>query len=85
MADLSDGFIALPGGFGTMDEFCEILTWAQLHIHDKPVGLLNAGGYYDELLALFDKMVAQGFVSVRNRGLVRSAAAIDVLLNEMLL
>jgi uncharacterized protein (TIGR00730 family) len=84
MADLSDGFIALPGGFGTMDEFCEILTWAQLRIHEKPVGLLNDGGYYDELLALFDKMVAEGFVTVTNRRLVRSAGTIEELLGYMM-
>jgi uncharacterized protein (TIGR00730 family) len=84
MADLSDAFIALPGGFGTMDEFCEILTWAQLRIHAKPVGLLNVGGYYDELLALFDKMVREGFVTRMNRGLVRSATSIDELLELML-
>lgn len=80
MADLSDAFIALPGGFGTMDEFCEIVTWAQLHIHDKPVGLLNSNGYYDELLALFDKMVLEGFVTITNRSLVRSAATVDEML-----
>lgn len=84
MADLSNGFIALPGGYGTMDEFCEIVTWAQLRIHDKPIGLLNHEGYYDELLALFDKMVAEGFVSLTNRGLVRSATDIDALLTAML-
>jgi uncharacterized protein (TIGR00730 family) len=83
MADLSDAFIALPGGFGTMDEFCEILTWAQLRIHSKPVCLLNAGGYYDELLALFDKMVREGFVTVTNRGLVRSAPSIGELLDTL--
>ncbi len=83
MADLSDGFIALPGGFGTMDEFCEILTWAQLRIHAKPVGLLNASGYYDELLSLFDKMVIEGFVTVTNRALVHSARTIDDLLDSM--
>jgi uncharacterized protein (TIGR00730 family) len=83
MADLSDAFIALPGGFGTMDEFCEILTWAQLRIHSKPVGLLNSGGYYDELLALFDKMVREGFVTVTNRSLVQSARDIDDLLARM--
>lgn len=81
MADLSDAFIALPGGFGTMDEFCEILTWAQLRIHSKPVCLLNSNGYYDELLALFDKMVREGFVTVTNRGLVRSAPTISELLD----
>ncbi len=84
MADLSDAFIALPGGFGTMDEFCEILTWAQLRIHSKPVGLLNSNGYYDELLTLFDKMVREGFVSVTNRDLVQSAPAIDDLLHRLL-
>lgn len=84
MADLSDGFVALPGGFGTMDEFCEILTWAQLRIHDKPVGLLNHRGYYDELLALFDKMVAEGFVTVTNRALFRSARTIEELLSYMM-
>ncbi len=84
MADLSDAFIALPGGFGTMDEFCEVLTWAQLRIHDKPVGLLNTSGYYDELIALFDKMVREGFVTPRNRMLVRDADLIDDLLDSML-
>jgi uncharacterized protein (TIGR00730 family) len=83
MADLSDAFIAIPGGYGTMDEFCEILTWAQLRIHEKPVGLLNSDGYYDELIALFDKMVREGFVSVTNRGLVRSANTIDDLIAIM--
>jgi uncharacterized protein (TIGR00730 family) len=81
MADLSDAFIALPGGFGTMDEFCEILTWAQLRIHAKPVGLLNAFGYYDELIALFDNMVREGFVTPRNRMLVYSAESLDELLD----
>jgi uncharacterized protein (TIGR00730 family) len=84
IADLSDAFVALPGGFGTMDEFCEILTWAQLRIHGKPVGLLNSNSYYDELLALFDKMVREGFVTVTNRTLVRTAPTIDELLALML-
>lgn len=80
MADLSDAFIAIPGGYGTMDEFCEILTWAQLRIHTKPVALLNSDGYYDELIALFDKMVREGFVNPGNRSLVKSARTIDDLL-----
>ena len=84
MADLSDAFVALPGGFGTMDEFCEILTWAQLRIHAKPVGILNAGGYYDELLALFDKMVREGFVTPANRTLVRSASTVEDLLAALI-
>jgi len=83
MADLSDAFIALPGGYGTMDEFCEILTWAQLRIHTKPVGLLNAHGYFDDLVALFDHMVREGFVTPRNRMLVLAAETPDQML-EML-
>lgn len=83
MADLSDGFIALPGGFGTMDELCEILTWAQLHIHAKPVALLNTDGYYDELLALFDKMVTEGFLSQENRDLLIAAPNVKELLALM--
>jgi uncharacterized protein (TIGR00730 family) len=62
MADLSDAFIALPGGWGTLDEFFEILTWAQLGLHRKPCGLLNVLGYFDRLLAFLDHTVEQGFV-----------------------
>jgi uncharacterized protein (TIGR00730 family) len=70
MADLSDGFIALPGGFGTFEEFCEIVTWSQLGIHAKPCGLLNVQGYYDPLLELFDRAVSEGFLREENRRLV---------------
>lgn len=62
MAQLADGFIALPGGMGTLEELCEILTWAQLGIHHKPCGLLNVNGYFDFLLKFFDQMVDQGFL-----------------------
>lgn len=62
MYQLSDGFLALPGGFGTLDEFCEIFTWFQLGLHDKPTAFLNAGGYFDRLLAHFQFSVDQGFV-----------------------
>ncbi|MEO6913922.1 MAG: TIGR00730 family Rossman fold protein, partial [Candidatus Baltobacteraceae bacterium] len=61
MAELSDGFLALPGSFGTFEEFCEMLTWSQLQIHDKPVSRLNVDGYYDDLLALFDKALGGRF------------------------
>jgi uncharacterized protein (TIGR00730 family) len=83
MEDLSDAFVALPGGFGTMDEFCEVLSWRQLRIHDKPIGLLNYRGYYDALLALFDSMVREGFVGPHTRGLFVDASAIGQLLEEM--
>lgn len=83
MASSSDGFIALPGGFGTMDEFCEILSWRQLGIHDKPIGLLNHAGYYDDLLALFEAMVEKGFVTRTSRGLFVDAESIEALLARM--
>ena len=62
MADLADGFIALPGGIGTFEEFCEILTWTQLGLHTKPSGILNVCGYYDQLLAMLKHAVAEGFL-----------------------
>ncbi len=69
MADLAGAFIALPGGYGTLDELCEILTWSQLGLHPKPVGLLNVEGYFDPLLALFDRAVEEGFLPLAHRGL----------------
>ena len=62
MAELADAFIAMPGGFGTLEETVEVLTWAQLGLHRKPIGLLNIDGYYDSLNAFFDHMVAEGFL-----------------------
>ena len=70
MAELSNAFIALPGGYGTFEEFCEIITWAQLGMHRKPCGILNVDGYYDPLLTLFDRGVAEGFIKQTNRLLV---------------
>jgi uncharacterized protein (TIGR00730 family) len=70
MADLADGFVALPGGFGTFEEFCEVLTWSQLGFHPKPCGLLNVAGYYGPLLALFAHAVEEGFVPPQHRALV---------------
>lgn len=70
MSELSDGFIALPGGSGTLEEFFEVQTWAQLGEHRKPCGLLNVGGYYDPLLVVFDHMVAKGFLSEEHRAMV---------------
>lgn len=70
MAELADAFVALPGGYGTFEEFCEIVTWAQLGLHRKPCGLLNVEGYYDRLLGLFDHAVAERFVRPTHRALV---------------
>jgi uncharacterized protein (TIGR00730 family) len=72
MARLSDAFIALPGGYGTFEEFCEVLTWTQLGIQRKPCGLLNVNGYYDALLGLFDHAVDEQFLKPANRALVIS-------------
>jgi len=72
MADLSDAFIALPGGLGTLEEFCEIVTWAQLGIHQKPCGLLDVEGYYAPFLEQLDHAVAESFVKPQHRALVLS-------------
>jgi uncharacterized protein (TIGR00730 family) len=80
MAELSDGFIALPGGYGTMEEFCEILTWRQLGMHDKPIGLLNYDGYYQQLVELFDRMVRADFLTPQSRSLFVDSAGIEDLL-----
>ncbi|HEX6749303.1 MAG TPA: TIGR00730 family Rossman fold protein [Longimicrobium sp.] len=70
MADRADAFVAMPGGFGTFEEFCEVLTWSQLGFHPKPCGLLNVAGYYDPLLALFDRGAEEGFIPPQHRALV---------------
>ncbi len=70
MSDISDAFIVLPGGFGTLEEFFEVLTWLQLGLHSKPIALLNVGGFYDALLEQLDTMVARKFLSEANRCLV---------------
>ena len=72
MADISDGIIAMPGGFGTMEEFFEVLTWLQLGLHNNPIGLLNVGGFYDPLLLQMDRMVDKKFLKPINRELVLS-------------
>lgn len=70
MFDLSDAFIALPGGFGTLEEIAEILTWAQLGLHSKPCGLINVEGYYDLLLSFFDNAVSKGFMKKKHRDML---------------
>lgn len=81
MTDLADGFIALPGGWGTMEEFFEVLTWGQLGIHQKPCGLLNTEGYFDRLLAFIDHGVDQQFVRTENRSMLLVSSAPDGLLD----
>jgi uncharacterized protein (TIGR00730 family) len=70
MAELADAFIALPGGFGTFEEFCEAVTWTQLGLHRKRCGLLNVGGFYDPLLAMIDRSVEDGFIRPEGRDIV---------------
>src|SRR5580692_9404991 len=83
MARLSDAFIALPGGYGTFEEFCEVLTWTQLGIQRKPCGLLNVNGYYDTLLALFDHAMTEQFLKPAHRGLVISDTAPETLVPRL--
>jgi uncharacterized protein (TIGR00730 family) len=83
MAALADAFITLPGGLGTLEETLEALTWAQLGIHDKPVGLLNVGGYYDPLLALLARAVEEGFARPEHVGLLLAAESPARLLDRL--
>lgn len=83
MSELSDGIIALPGGFGTMEEFFEILTWGQLGLHTKPMGLLNINNFYDALIQQFDVMVDQQLLKPINRQMVLVSNTIPDLLNQM--
>jgi uncharacterized protein (TIGR00730 family) len=83
MADLSDGFIALPGGWGTLDEFFEILTWAQLGIHHKPCGLLNVSGYFDRLLSFLDHTTGEGFVRREHRSMISVSDSPATLLDAL--
>jgi uncharacterized protein (TIGR00730 family) len=80
MAELSDAFIALPGGMGTFEEFCEIVTWAQLGMHQKPCGLLNVEGFYDPFLALVDSAIESQFIRESHRSLVLHSPTVDGLL-----
>ncbi len=83
MADLSEGFVVLPGGFGTLEEFFEVLTWLQLGLHGKPIGVLNVDGYYDHLFAQMDVMVQHRFLKQSNRDLVFNEADPQELISKM--
>lgn len=84
MADLAEGFIALPGGWGTLDELFEILTWAQLGIHRKPCGMLNVLGYFDKLRAFLAHTTDEGFVRAEQQAIIRIGTTPDELLDDML-
>lgn len=83
MADRSDAFVALPGGFGTCDELFEILTWAQLGIHNRPVAVLNVNGFFTPLLAWLDHIVTEGLLRPKHRGLLLVADAVPDLLDAL--
>jgi len=82
MAELSEGFIALPGGYGTLEEIAEVLTWAQLGLHHKPCGLLNVGGYFDHVLAFLDRATDEKFIHPGHRAMVISGTDSGVLLDQ---
>ena len=84
MVELSDAFIALPGGYGTLEEFCEVLTWAQLGLHRKPCGILNVKGFYDPLLSFFDHALSEGFVREVHRSLILVEQDPERLLDKLI-
>ena len=84
MAQLADGFVALPGGMGTMEELFEMLTWAQLEIHAKPVGVLNVAGFYDQLVGFLGHASGQGFIREQHAGLMMVEADPDVLVRRLM-
>ena len=83
MHDKSDAFIALPGGFGTLEELFEILTWGQLSLHKKPIGILNINGYYDPLIQLVEKMIDQELLKNEYKGMLLISDSIEDLISQM--
>ena len=83
MAELSDAFIALPGGLGTLEELAEVLSWAQLELHAKPIGVLDVGGYFAALVAFLDHATAEGFIAERQRALLLVDDDLDRLLDAL--
>lgn len=82
MAMLSDGFVAMPGGYGTLEEIVEVLTWGQLQFHEKPCGLLNVGGYFDHLLAYFEHAASEGFLRTEHQQMLMVARTPAELLDQ---
>ncbi|QPQ33674.1 MULTISPECIES: TIGR00730 family Rossman fold protein [unclassified Lysinibacillus] len=80
MVDLADAFIALPGGGGTLDEYFEVFTWAQIGLHEKPVILFNVNGFYDALLQHFNRMLEEGFIRAEHKALIRVATTAEEVL-----
>ncbi|MBI3408418.1 MAG: TIGR00730 family Rossman fold protein [Planctomycetes bacterium] len=85
MAQLADAFLALPGGFGTADEWFEMLTWTQLKMQSKPIGLLNTLGFFDPLLAWIDRAIAEGFIQAKHRDLFTVSRKLESLLEQLLI
>lgn len=83
MADKADAFVAMPGGYGTLEELFEAITWLQLGIHRKPIGLLNVAGFYDPLIAMVDHAIAEGFIDAPNRGLIHVETEPSRLLDQL--
>jgi uncharacterized protein (TIGR00730 family) len=83
MAQRSDAVVAMPGGYGTLDELFEILTWKQLQLHQMPIGLLNVRGYFNPLLAMIDRMVEEGFLKIENKALFMVADTPEALLDQL--
>ena len=83
MNELCDGVIALPGGFGTLEELFEMLTWAQLGLHSKPIGILNINGYYDSLITLVDTMIDNGFIKNIHKDMILISNEVDDLIDKM--
>lgn len=83
MSERADAFVAMPGGFGTLEELCEMLTWSQLGLHQKPIGVLDTGAFFEGLLAFFDRAVSEGFAAPEHRGLVVVARDPGALLDAL--
>ncbi len=83
MSEISDGFIAMPGGFGTLEELFEIITWGQLGLHQKPIGLLNVNGFYNDLLSFLENMVRKGFLKMDNYEMLLTGSTVSELIEKM--